>query len=114
MTVAMRRLPSSGITGGVEEAGSNGAGGWSGAATSTNAVPHIPQKRNSGGFNVPHTGQVCARRVPHIPQNLMPGGLSNPQEVHFITLIISNISPSSCDYSFLKILKSPAFVYRSN
>jgi hypothetical protein len=51
---------------------------------SASLAPHIPQKRNSVGLGLWHTGQTWLRGLPHIPQKIIPAGQSKPQLAHFI------------------------------
>ncbi len=43
--------------------------GGDAAAVPSSDVPHSPQKRTPGAFEVPQLGHGTASRVPHSPQN---------------------------------------------
>ena len=45
----------------------------------SHAAPHVPQKRNPGGFSSPHAAHLLANADPHWPQKRCAASLTSPQ-----------------------------------
>lgn len=59
---------------------------WSGgvdSAAESMAPPQCPQKRDPGGQEAPHEGQIRASWVPQPAQNFASEGFSSSQLEHF-------------------------------